>query len=337
MTETANASVKKEENPPSALAQTLGEAAFANRELATSRFGQIAFRNMLRTAVGVIPTAMAFVAARYFNKHYNEAAHLTGGIHKYLKPIMKNPLSQQALFIWGGFTAFRTSCRMWQRGYDRIFAEAPDASTAMHAIDKLPENAMKDMAEILPAEMIGNVPSAFVLGSVKMHYKHPEPALEGNFAQAHRGFPNEWAASVAAYLPFFELNDRMYDDISGGKDTPDYYMKLQGKTPHPEPDAKEARFGFFTEDGIGRVAFRRVGSLVVGLAPYFYLQRLSRAAIGEVAPGTHSVMTNLVREYCNYATFAAYTGTSEAYNMAYDDLFKKLEKKYSGQNQSAGS
>lgn len=311
--------------PPSALARELGHAAFARRDFFVSTTGNTLFRNGLRTLLAIVPTvAFGFIPSRYaFAKKLSPGESPLSSL---ITPIRESPLAQQTVFIASGFTAFRTFSKIWQRNYDRIFSDCDDESKAVAAIDKLPSNITKDLIEILPAEIPSTVLAAFPLAAIKAGFKTKEGFLDGNYAQARKGFVNDWVASIPAYAVFFETTERIYNDITGGKDTDEYYRNLCGLPPQDTIPKAQKHYAAFTEDGAGRLAFRRIGSLVVGLAPYFYAQRLSRAAIGDVKPGVHSLATNMAKEYANFSTFSFYTISSELYTKAYDALFERLEE-----------
>lgn len=239
---------------------------------------------------------------------------------------------ENTAYIFAGFTPFRMFCKAWQRNYDRIFNPNGTEDESARAVQNLPSNVLNDLYEIAPGELAGNALSSAVLATAKMSFKKPEPPLQGNLAQVKAGFTNDWLSSVIAYTPFFELNDRVYDMVSGGKDNPTYYAKLQGKEP-PAPLPKDGAYAALTQDGIGRVAFNRVGSLLLGIAPYIASQRLVRSQIGGVQPGVNSYAKSVMQEYAAYAPFALYTATAEIYNKAYDDLFRQLEARDAEQKQ----
>lgn len=303
----------------SALAMRLGEWAHAHRDTFLSPSGSLVFRNATKILVGFIPTAALFTGLRYGFKSYNRAEHLADGIHRPLKKLARNKLFQDTIFVFTGFGALRIFSKAWQRQYDRIFNHSADSTQSIEAIENLPATTLHDLKEIIPAEVAGTAVAAFPLAAIKGGFKHLEGPLEGNLLQARKGFVNDWLASIPAYSVFFETTERIYDSISKGKDSPN--------PPSEQPSASGKRWRFFTEDGLGRLAFRRIGSVTLGMAPYMGLMRYSKATLGEVKPGVNGLLNNVMKEYASYAGFATYTTLSELYTKAYDDLFKKLEAK----------
>jgi len=332
------------ENPParapSWLAKRLGEWAHKHRDFFTHLPGEIMFRNIAKVVVGVIPAALAFTGNRYAFKAFNEAT-FTGSFAKTLQSLTKNKLFEQTAFIFGGFTVFRAFCKLWQRNYDRIFAKSEDASKAIDAIANLPGNIASDLKEILPSEIAGTAIAAFPLAAVKMGFKNPEPApgtLKGNFAQAGAGLLNDWGASIPAYTVFFETNDRLYDDFSKGKDSPDYYSNLRGVAEPASKDKAAAapkKWGFFTEDGFGRILFRRVTSIALGLAPFIAGQRYAKAAGYEVNLDKNGFFNNVFNEYVSYLPFVGFTVGSELASKGYDKLLEQLDAKEQQKSLSA--
>ncbi len=306
----------------------------------TGRTGELLFRNIARTIVGVIPTAVTFMLTREAFVKYNSVAaeHADSLIVKALRPAMSDafPVGKNITFIFGGFTVFREWCRVWQRAYDRLFS-APDEHAAAQAVRNMPKNLIKDAKDITPAEIACVAVGAFPLGAVKAAFINPRTyAVEKEaFAMARQGFVNDWLASVVAYVPFFEVADRIYDSASQGKDSPEYYRKLKGLPQKQDIPAGEKKFGFFTDDGIGRIAFRRGGSLLLGIAFFMGGQRLAKAAFGNPTPaltGVGNFLTNTAKEYAAFVPFFGYTAVSDLYTQGYDALFNKLEQKYAGKN-----
>ncbi len=319
--------------PPSGFAKRWGEWAHGHRETFDSPAGRLVFRNVAKTLVGVVPTVLAFNMVSHGFNAYNKS-NFNGGIHKFLKGFTKVKLLEQGAYVFAGYTAFRSFCKVFQRNYDRIFAKADDASKATQAIDHLPSNIVKDFREIIGPEMISTAIAAFPLAAIRTGFRNGEPPLSGNMKQAIKGYPRDWLGSVVAYYAFFEPNDRIYNDITGGKDSGDYYKQLAGRPPVKHDDAAHKKYAFFTEDGPGRLIFRRGGELLIGMASHIGLQRMAWAKFGQADPQKFGFLKNLAKEYGAYAGFSTYTGIAEIYNNAYDKLFDRLEAK---EREKAGS
>lgn len=322
------------DHQPSATAKSVGEWAYRNRDTFTSPQGRLAFRNVTKTLVGIVPTVIAFNAVNHGFNAYNKAEHLSGGIHKYIKPLTKNKLFEGGVYVFAGYTAFRAFCKIVQRNYDRIFAKADDPSTAIEAVDNLPKNIVSDFKEVIGPEMAGTAVAALPLAAIRGGFRNGEGRLDGNMAQAMKGYPRDYLGSVAAYIAFFEANDRIYNDVSGNKDTPGYYKKLAGEECKPViNDHAHKKYAFFTEDGAGRLMFRRGGELMLGMASHIGLQRRAWAKFGHADPNQHSFATNLAKDYGAYAGFSTYTAAAEVYNNAYDKLFARLEEQERAKDQ----
>lgn len=321
------------------LAKTLGEFAHRNRDFFTSRGGELFFRNFLNVVVNVVPTVITFMLTRHVSKAYMAFAEKNPErkTTKLLSPFLdaKNQLvGWQATFIFTGFTVFRAGCRMGRRLFDRVFSlNNKDANDTAQAISDIPSNLVKDFKEIIMPEIAGVMVGCIPLSAVKSGYLNPQTfqVSKGDWEQVKKGFTNDWLASVPAYFAFFESADRIYSAVSGGKDTPEYYRKLKG-LPEKEKPANP-KYGFFTDDGVGSLAFRRGGSLFVGVAAWMGLQRIGKAKFGSPdmsRTGFEGFMRNTFREYTNFVGFAGYTVLSDVYNQSYDGLFQQMEAKNAG-------
>lgn len=311
---------------PADIAKSAGEWAFAHREMFASSNGRLLFRNIGKTLAGIVPTVLAFNLVSHGFNAYKKADHLNGGVHSFLKPVAKTKLVEQGAYVFAGYTAFRAFCKVFQRNYDRIFTKANDPAPAIDAIEHLPGNIAKDFQEIILPEMAGTAVAAFPLAAIRSGFRNGEGPLTGNMKQAMHGYPRDWLGSVVAYYAFFEPNDRIYNDITHGNDSQDYYKKISGEFTPKINDAAHQKYACFTEDGPCRLLFRRGGELLIGMASHIGLQRMAWAKIGHADPNKFGFMTNLAKEYGAYAGFSTYTTIAEIYNKKYDELFEQLEQ-----------
>ncbi len=316
--------------PPSELAKTLGHWAFEHRDHFKSTTGSILWRNILKGTAAWVPTAVAFTANRYAFKAWKDA-HLSEGILKTLQPLAHMPMVENTSFVVAGFTTYRSFIKFWQRAYDRVFT-AKSEEDAIRALQNIPRNIGKDAHDIIPHEFSSTLLAAPVLAGIRLGL-NPSPVkiLDNNPQAAVAGYMQDVLAATVAYSAFFETNDRAYANISGGKDAVD-----KKYDPHKKRGPKEHKhYAFFTDDGAGRIIFRRVGSVLAGFIPYLAVQRYSRVHVGDVKPFEFGynqpfkgVMRNLGREYANHVGFSIYTAESELYGKKYDELFARLEEKH---------
>lgn len=314
-------------------AKKLGKWAFAHRDYFNSTGGQILWRNIAKGTVAWVPTVVAFTGNRYLFKALKDEAKLGQYLAPKAKEILAKPYLGLAIentsFVVAGFTTYRSFIKFWQRAYDRVFKDAKTEAEAINAVANIPATIIPDAKDIIPHEFASTALAAPVLACVRLGLNPPPngfagPPLDGNMAAAKAGYLHDTLAATVAYSAFFEVNDRAYANISGGKDVVD---KIYSPTKKPEDYNQHKKFGFFTNDGVGRMLFRRVGSVLAGFAPYIAIQRYSRVHVGDVKPFEHSFIKNLAKEYSNHVAFSVYTAESELYGKAYDRLFEKLEAK----------
>ena len=324
-------------------AKKLGHFAFEHRDHFNSTTGSILWRNIAKGTVAWVPTVVAFTGNRYLFKALKTEAILGKHLPDQAKKILAMPFTGQAIentsFVVAGFTTYRSFIKFWQRAYDRVFKDAKTEAEAIDAVAHIPSNIIPDAKDIIPHEFSSTFLAAPVLACVRLGLNPPPgglpgAVLDGNMAAAKAGYLRDVAAAVPAYAFFFELNDRAYANISGGKDPVD---KIYSPVKDKSHDEGKKKFGFFSDDGVGRFVFRRVGSVAAGFIPYLAIQRYSRVKVGDVqAFATNpqkpleyikEIAANLGREYSNHVAFSVYTAESELYGKAYDRLFEKLEAK----------
>ncbi|MDX2112573.1 MAG: hypothetical protein SFW63_02390 [Alphaproteobacteria bacterium] len=314
-------------------AKKLGHFAFEHRDHFNSTTGSILWRNIAKGTVAWVPTVVAFTGNRYLFKALREEAKLGHYLAPKAKEILAKPYLGLAIentsFVVAGFTTYRSFIKFWQRAYDRVFKDAKTEAEAIDAVAHIPTNIIPDAKDIIPHEFSSTFLAAPILACVRLGLNPPAgglapAALDGNFAAAKAGYLHDLTAATVAYSAFFEANDRAYANISGGKDPVD---KMYSPVKDPAHYGEKKKFGFFTDDGVGRIVFRRVGSVLAGFAPYLAVQRYSRAKVGDVKAFEHSFLKNLTKEYSNHVAFCLYTAEAELYGKAYDRLFEKLEAK----------
>ena len=309
-------------------AKSLGHFAFEHRDHFNSTTGKILWRNIAKGTVAWLPTVVAFTGNRYLFKALKTEAKLGQHLPEQAKKILATPFLGQAVentsFVVAGFTTYRSFIKFWQRAYDRVFKDAKTEAEAVDAVAHIPANILPDAKDIIPHEFSSTALAAPVLACVRLGLNpSPKGPLDGRPDLAKEGYLHDMLAATVAYSAFFEVNDRAYANISGGKDAVDKMY-----SPNKDPDHyKKKTFGFFTDDGIGRIAFRRVGSVLAGFVPYIAIQRASRVHVGDVKPFEHSFLKNLAKEYSNHVAFSVYTAESELYGNAYDKIFAQLEEK----------
>jgi hypothetical protein len=337
VTNTQNNELKAQESPavaapaivhPSAMAEKLGKLAFENRDYLKSTGGSVIWRNIVKGTFAWVPTVLAFTGNRYLFKALKDEARLGKNLPNPVKEILATPFLGQFVentsFVVAGFTTYRSFIKFWQRAYDRI-TSAETQAEAINAVASIPANIKIDAKDIIPHEFSSTLLAAPVLAGVRLGLNPlAKGPLDGNPALAKAGYLHDTIAATLAYSAFFEVNDRAYANISGGKDTVD---KIYSPNNKPEDSLHAKKYRFFTNDGAGRMLFRRVSSVLIGFVPYIAIQRFSRVHVGDVKPFEHGLFKNLTKEYSNHVAFSVYTAESELYGKAYDKLFEKLEAK----------
>jgi hypothetical protein len=310
-------------------AKKLGHAAFEHRDHFNSTTGSILWRNIAKGTVAWVPTVVAFTGNRYLFKALTTEAKLGKYLAPTAKELLAHPFGGKAIentsFVLAGFTTYRSFIKFWQRAYDRVFKDAKTEAEAIDAVAHIPSNIIPDAKDIIPHEFSSTFLAAPVLAMVRLGLNpSPKGPLDGRMDLAKEGYLHDTIAATLAYSAFFEVNDRAYANISGGKDAVD---KMYSPVKDPKHYDEKKKFRFFTDDGVGRIVFRRVGSVLAGFVPYIAIQRYSRVHAGDVKPFEHGFLKNLTKEYSNHVAFSVYTAESELYGKAYDRLFEKLEAK----------
>ena len=316
-------------------AKKLGHFAFEHRDHFNSTTGSILWRNIAKGTVAWVPTVVAFTGNRYLFKALTTEAKLGKHLAPKIKETLAHPYMGKAIentsFVVAGFTTYRSFIKFWQRAYDRVFKDAKTEAEAIDAVAHIPSNLIPDAKDIIPHEFSSTFLAAPVLAMVRLSLNpSPKGPLDGRMDLAKEGYLHDMIAATLAYSAFFEVNDRAYANISGGKDAVD---KMYSPVKDPAHYGEKKKFGFFTDDGVGRIVFRRVGSVLAGFAPYIAIQRFSRVHVGDVKPfedpsrPIREIFRNLGREYSNHVAFSVYTAEAELYGKAYDRLFEKLEAK----------
>jgi hypothetical protein len=324
---------------PIDIASSVGKWAHGHRDFFRSKTGDIAARNILGSAVAWVPTIASFAVTRAAWEKYEAfaAKHADALLTKIGKPFLSKefPVGRNIGFIFSGWFTYRTTSRLYHRAYDRLFA-AKDSEAAAQVVRETPHTLVKDLKEIVPGGLAEVTVGAFVLGATKaalIPAKNHIAVNKGQWAEARKGFVNDWLATGIAYSAFTEVCDHIYPVVTHGKDSAAYYRELQGKSPKTEVPPEQKKFGFFTNDGAGRMVFRTTGAVLFGFAAYFAGQRSVKAAIGVPTNIEHTVkgiLTNYAKDYAAWIPFAAYTSLSQIYREKYDAVFDRLEKKEAG-------
>lgn len=338
---------------PHGLAERLGHKAFEHRDFMRSNGGDLMFRNALGSMIAWVPTVTSFAITRAFWEKYEQfaAKNAESVITKVAKPFLSKeyPVGRLITFIFFGWGTYRATTKLYHRAYDRLFA-AKDSETAAQVVRDTPGNAIKDLKEIAPGGLAEVTVGAFVLGGVKAGLTNNATVAVPlkDWAAARKGYVNDWLATATGYSAFADVTERIYRGVNGDKDSPEYYRRLKGLPPEHHIPKDQKKFGFFTEDGVGRILFRTTGSVMLGFAAYFAAQRGVKAAIGvptnlPVVEGVKTlektlgaITKNLAKDYAAWVPFTLYTVIAQVYKEGYDKLFNKLEAHYDRQGQNHG-
>lgn len=317
------------------LAQKLGDYAFRHREFFQGKSGHFIARNAAKVVVGVIPTATTFLLTRMGLQRADNFFAGKESLEKFriFTDAKNHPVGWQTMFIIGGFSVFREFCRLWQRSYDRLFAEGNDLETMARVISNYPRQIVQDIKDITAKEWLATGISALPLSAVKLGFidKEKFPVAKGRMDQAMNGLANDYVASALSYGAFFTLNDTLYDSLTEGKDSHRYSRLLSNHGPDPLGEFKQQVKGplatFVKDNGVGRLVMNKVVPIAISTFPFIALQRMSRAQFGQpdlTQTGMGGFLNNLFREYAQFVSFATFTVTNAAYQDRYEWLLGKI-------------
>ena len=198
----------------------------------------------------------------------------------------------------------------------------------------MPGNAVKDFKEILPGGLAEVVVGAPVLAGVKAALvpKANFIAVEkGQWAQAKKGYVNDWIATGLAYSAFTEWCDHVYPKVSHDKDSQDYYRKLQGRKPEEKiPDDQKKIRIFHQRWGRGGLFFAprlRCCSDFPLISPLSAQSKPPWGYRTNLEPTLKGITRNFAKDYAAWVPFTLFMGIAHVYKTKYDELFQKLEAK----------
>ncbi len=295
-----------------------------------------------------------------------------GEVGRNIMRLANSPLTP-ALQTAVSFTMFRFVGGLVKTVRDKVMNDknTPDDThrEVANAGNTIKETAKKNWK----AEYTGTVWAALTLGFMNALFKPSEPyarkvlaeggaektvdAVKRVLGKSSKLLQNcaLWAVSYSA---FFEVDERIQKDVKLREGTwkghsnsllpkPDVTVgtppkKDENGKPLPEDQqAPKPKYAAFTEDpSIGRVVFRRLLPVAVGISAYAALKRVGYVmAGGSMQPVTDAVMkkglaenikhwgTNAWREGAATATFFALWMTADTWGVMYDKFFNHLQNK----------
>jgi len=334
--------------------------------------GWYGVRNVAGASVGLTALALAYVPVmrgmaaltRATAGSENVAVQTT---HK----LVSSPIFRNFFGIGTSFAVYRTIHEAVRENYDRVFTNADSPEASAQAIHDLPKNMLGDIGRILPTELPATIIAAVSLVAGRMALTRAGWRYGGYLADATwqkmgkteelakkvkegtekigfnaKHFLHDHAAQTIAYTAFLETVERLGKDWRGENKGED--RSKQNASPVEE---KHYAMPFFQQDGVGRVLFRQVPAIALGMLPYVAGQHLcyNRPYEGEpfsknkLFSPAHPVEENFMRtvpdvkerwkndiasEWLPYQGFAAYTLISELWRNGYDAVFDNIQKKY---------
>ena len=288
-----------------------------HRDFFTGTGGMLGVRNGVKVLLAVVPTAMAFTASRYAFKGLRGNSLETDPNLTFKQKLGHTSFAETLLYIFTGFTAFRAFCKMFQRSYDRIFSHE-DAKGTAEELRNLPKNVLADAIDILPSEAAATAVSSVPLAAIPKATKEVFPSGPGD--RFSKKFVTNLAGKAAAYPVFFALNNSLYDTITEGKDSAEYYKAIQQRKDPAKLDRKHR--------GIGELAFDVVTDMVASVPWALGNQAMHEVFGPNVVPGERKPMTNLAQEFLRYAPFVSYTVTDESAYVLRQKLLDRINQQH---------
>jgi hypothetical protein len=300
----------KSQHKPSSLSERLGDWAFDHKDTFNSTGGKLLFRNGMRSALAILP--YAFVNAGVFQLFakfvHNKDSKLLGAELKHVLADKQGILQSWAAIAFS-FTTFRSTCKMIERNYDRIFG-AETKEDAEEAVKNLPSNIVADYKQIVPREFCSTGPAAITLAAIRSGINNP-PGTANTFRR-------DYVANSLGYAAFFDLTGRLYDSQS-----PKDLTKL--KRDVDEMDANP-------DDTPGKIVIRNAGAAIVAAVPYMIAQRAANRWTGGTQNNKLYLKNVAAVDAAFIVPFAIYTMGMDAWKMGYDKFTGLKPKENKGVN-----
>lgn len=240
-----------------------------------------------------------------------------------------------ALQIGGSFTFYRTFSKAGKAVKDDIFDPNKSEAETIEAVNRAGSTYLQAVTNQLPAEASSVPWGAFTLGYIMQLHK---PAGAAMAAAAKN---NQWAlithpessvvqnslVNTVAYSTFFEVSDRLAKDY-----------KIRNKVWEGQPNTivsnvsdveqKDRTAGFMTQDpSLGRLLFRRVLPVAVGISAYTGAKRLGYRWFGGPMSMEKGFWHNAWSEGAPTSLFCLLLAATEPWEGIYDRFFDTLRGK----------
>ena len=297
---------------------------------------------------------------------------LKGEIGRNIMRLGNSPLNQ-ALQIGVSFTMFRFVGGLIKTVRDKVMDEK-NTPEDTHREVKNAAKTIRDTAKVnWKPEYTGTLWAGLTLGFINALFKQSEPyqrkMLEGGQVEkTFDAFKRVWGKSskllqncaiwTISYSAFFEISERINKDtkvregtwkgnansLLPKKDDTVGTPPQKDEKGEVKPEAEQApkpKYAAFTADpSMGRVIFRRVLPVAVGISAYAVLKRAGYVLVGgQMKPVTDEVVrkgvaenikhwgTNVWREGGATSMFFALWMATDTWGMLYDKFFDHLQNK----------
>ncbi len=288
---------------------------------------------------------------------------LRAGIGRNMMRLANSPLNP-ALQIGVSFTMFRFVGSIVKNLRDKVMDEKNTPDDTNREV-KNAKQTIKETAKVnWKAEYTGTLWAALTLGFIGALFKPSEPyarkiLADGSTEKTFDAFKRVWGKSskllqncaiwAISYSAFFEVDERIQKDVKlrdgnwkGHSNSllnkPDATV---GTPPDKDDKADKPKYAAFTEDpSVGRVVFRRLLPVAVGISAYAVLKRAGYVLFGgTMKPVTDEVVrkgvggnikhwaTNVWREGGATSMFFALWMATDTWGVMYDKFFNRLQGK----------
>lgn len=299
-------------------------------------------------------------------------AGAAAGIGRNIMRLANSPLNA-ALQIGVSFTMFRFVGGIVKTLRDKVMDPKNTPEDTNREVKNAGETIKKTAKINWKAEYTGTLWAALTLGFIGALFKPSEPYQRqllagGNKEKVWDACKRVWGKSskllqncaiwTISYSTFFEVNERINKDVKIREGTwkghsnsllpkPDITVgtppeKDEEGQPKPEQQqASKPKYAVFTEDpSVGRVVFRRMLPVAVGISAYAVLKRAGYVmAGGTMKPVTDEVVkkgvaenikhwgVNVWREGAATSMFFALWAATDTWGVLYDKFFNHLQNK----------
>jgi hypothetical protein len=214
-------------------------------------------RNVVNNMIGIVGLMATIVPVRMGLGHIARWAD-GKGMQK-TQQFFSNPVLQNILGVGFSFATFRTSYKIGQRNYDRVFTNAENAEESSEAISNLGKNIWEDFKQIVPSEYPATMLAAIPLVGIRYAFTPRGVELPKNH------WKDVAACALLAYPAFFEVTDRLNES----------FQKSRGYTTQD----KNEHLGR-SDMSVGEFFTRQLPGVAAGIVPYIGFNNLAYRKTG---------------------------------------------------------